>query len=307
MILLRDSSIILPQHHGSVMALGNFDGLHLGHQAVIAKAVALAGKMQKPAALMTFEPHPRRVFAPDLPPLRILPLSVKLHLLKGMGLDFLRVVHFTRRFAETSPEDFARRILHERLRISHVVTGEDFVFGHNREGNAESLRVMADSFGFAATTCPPVAVEGNRCSSTRIREALKSGNVAMASKLLGRPYTLAGRVQGGDKRGRTLGFPTANLMPPPVFLPLYGIYAVLAHIRGKVVAGVASLGIRPNFPLKHPLLEVHLFDWQENIYGEKMEVELVRHIRGERKFDGMEALKAQIAKDCKKARYLLKS
>ena len=301
MIVLRDSSPLTARCFGAVVALGNFDGLHLGHKAVIEEAVSLAGSAGKPAMVMTFEPHPRRLFRPDLPNLRILPLSGKIRLMREMKVDFVRIVRFTRAFAATSPEDFVTRILHETLRVSHVVTGSDFVFGHNREGNADSLRAMAGRLGFAATACAPVMVEGGRCSSTRIREALGAGDMVQAQKLLGRPYSIMGHVQGGDRRGRELGFPTANIPLPPVFLPAYGIYAVRARVCGKRVKGVANLGIRPDFPLASPLLEVHLFDWRQDIYGERMEVEFVRHIREERKFDGVEALKKQMVDDCKKA------
>jgi riboflavin kinase/FMN adenylyltransferase len=172
MILLRDSSPVLPQFKGAVMALGNFDGL---------QAVERARKESRPAAVMTFEPHPRRVFSPHLPPLRILPLKEKLHLLEKMGLDFLRVVRFTRDFAQTTAEYFVSHILHEQLAVSEVITGEDFVFGHNREGTAGHLQSIAHRLGFSAATCPAIEVEGNRCSSTRIREALAEGNVSLAA------------------------------------------------------------------------------------------------------------------------------
>jgi riboflavin kinase/FMN adenylyltransferase len=305
MILLRDSSPIDPKLHGAVIAIGNFDGLHPGHQAVIGKAVFLAREAGKPAAVMTFEPHPRRVFTPEAPPLRILPLGLKLRLLRQMGLDYLRIVRFTRAFSATSAEDFVTRLLHDYLQVSHVVTGEDFVFGHGREGNAALLQTMAAKLGFAATACPQVAAGGERSSSTRIREALAAGDIGAVQLLLGRPYTLSGQVLHGDKRGRQLGFPTANLLPPPIFLPRFGIYAVRAQVLGRSVTGVASLGVRPDFPLQKPLLEVYLFDWQEEIYGERVEVELVHYLRGEQKFGDIEALKAQMAQDSEAAKVIL--
>jgi riboflavin kinase/FMN adenylyltransferase len=305
MILLRDSTPIPAEASGAVVALGNFDGLHLGHRAVIEKAVALAHAARRPAMVMTFEPHPRRVFKPSLPPLRLMPLQEKLQLLEAVGVGFVRIVRFSRAFSETAPEDFVTRYLHEALCVSQVVTGEDFVFGHNRGGNVAMLKAMADTLGFAAATCPPVEVEGGRCSSTRIREALSEGDVALAGTLLGRPYRVTSRVRAGDQRGRVLGFPTANLLPPPVFLPALGIYAVKARVCGRHAKGVASLGIRPDFPLKHPLLEVHLFDWHEEIYGERMEVEFVHYLRPEQKYGNVEQLKAQITEDCSKAKSLL--
>jgi riboflavin kinase/FMN adenylyltransferase len=302
MMLLRDSSSLPEAATGCVVALGNFDGLHLGHAAVIGKAAAIANEAKKPFVVMTFEPHPRHLFRPDLPPLRILPFAEKLRLLRMARVDYLRVMRFTRAFSKTSATDFVTRMLHETLRVSHVVTGEDFVFGHNREGNAALLEGMAASLGFAATACPQMDVDGMRCSSTRIREALAEGRVENAAKLLGRPYMIAGYVRRGDQRGRTMGYPTANILPPPVFLPAYGIYAVRATVRGRQVGGVASFGIRPDYPLKHPLLEAHFFDWDQDIYGERIQVELVRYLRPERNFGDMEALKKQIADDATQAR-----
>jgi riboflavin kinase/FMN adenylyltransferase len=202
---------------------------------------------------------------------------------------------------------FVRRLLHEQLRVSQVITGGDFVFGHNREGNAEFLSKMARELGFAATTFAQVEAGGARCSSTRIREVLAQGDMNAVRILLGRPYTLSGHVLHGDKRGRQLGFPTANLMPPPVFLPAFGVYAIRAEVKGRKATGVASLGVRPNFPLQKPLLEAYLFDWHEEIYGKRMEVELVQYLRAEQKFDDIEALKAQMADDCVAAESALRA
>jgi riboflavin kinase/FMN adenylyltransferase len=245
------------------------------------------------------------VFNPGLPVLRILPMAEKMRLLRGMQVDFLRVVRFTQAFSQTAAPEFIARDLHEALGISHVVTGEDFMFGHNREGSAAMLHAMARALNFGATACPQVEVDGVRCSSTRIREALKAGKVEAAAKLLGRPYAMCGHVQQGEKRGRTLGFPTANLFPLPVFLPAFGVYAVRVKVRGRLVPGVANLGIRPTFGGIRPRLEAHLFDWSGDIYGERLEVELAHFIRPERAFDGVEALTKQIAEDGAKAREML--
>lgn len=307
MLLLRDSSPIPLECLGSVLALGNFDGLHAGHVSVIGTALALARYADRPMGVMTFEPHPRRVFNPSLPTLRILPFSEKLRLLRAMGVDFVRVVRFTRKFAQTAAPEFIVRDLHEALEVAHVVTGDDFLFGNNREGSSAMLHAMALALGFAATACPQVDVDGERCSSTRIREDLAEGKVEAAARQLGRPYRFAGHVQQGDKRGRALGFATANLFLPPVFLPAFGIYAARATVRGKPVDGVANLGVSPTFGHTRPRLEMHLFDWSGDIYGERIEVELMRFIRPERKFDAVEALKQQIAQDCEQARALLKA
>lgn len=305
MWVLRDSSSFPLSCRDNVVALGNFDGLHKGHCAVIGKAIKRAKQAGKPAGVITFEPHPRRIFSPHLSTLRILPLSQKLRLLQNMGLDFVRIVRFTSEFAKTSAEDFVVSILKNELHASHVITGEDFVFGHNREGSVESLRTMAEKLNFGATACHAVIVEGERCSSTRVRAALAAGNMETVVNLLGRPYILSGHVQEGDKRGRTLGFPTANILPPPGFLPHYGVYAVKVSIGKNIINGVANLGMRPTFGGHRVRLEAHLFDWQEDIYGQYLEVELIRHIRGEQKFDSVEALKIQIAQDCGIARKIL--
>lgn len=302
MIVIRDGSPHPAAIKGCVLALGNFDGLHLGHQAVIGRARELAQKHGVPLAVMTFEPHPRRVFKPELPPLRILPLREKIRLLSKMGVEYLRIVRFSKRFAQTTAEDFVTHMLHQELGVSHVVTGDDFTFGHNREGNAAYLQSLASKLGFAAVACAQLDVGGERCSSTRIRDVLAAGDVAGAAKLLGWPYALSGPVRHGDKRGQVLGFATANILPPPIFLPKLGIYAVRVHVAGKPVKGVASLGVRPNYPLQKPLLEVHLLDWQGDLYGQKLDVEFVQYLRPEQKFDSEEALKTQMAQDCAQAR-----
>jgi riboflavin kinase/FMN adenylyltransferase len=305
MIILRDSSVVPPACYGAVAALGNFDGLHLGHKEVINKAVTLARITRKPAMLLTFEPNPRKLFKPDLPILRILPFAEKARQLQKMGIDFLRIIRFTRAFSQTTAEAFITDILKAQLQVSQVVTGDDFVFGYNREGNADYLQHMAEKYDFKATACAPVQAGGERCSSTLIRALLSAGEVAQAATLLGRPYSMKGRVQQGDKRGRELGFPTANIYLAPIFLAANGVYVVRAHIHGKEVEGVANLGLRPTFGGSRIRLEVHLFDWQENIYGESLEVTFIKRLRGEYTFNGLEELKTQIAKDCEQAKIVL--
>jgi riboflavin kinase/FMN adenylyltransferase len=305
MQIFRNSSAIPSNYFGSVVALGNFDGLHLGHQAVIQKTLLLAQQSGKSSGVLTFEPHPRHFFHPDFPPLRIIPFATKARLFQGMGIDFIRVIRFTRAFSTLTAQQFIANILVGELHICHVVTGSDFAFGNNREGNMDYMQKAAASLSFEATACPLVAAETGLYSSTRIREALAVGDVELAAQILGRPYSIKGRVQSGDKRGRELGFPTANIVPRGIFTPAYGVYAVKVQLRGKWVKGVANFGIRPTFSGLQPRLEVHLFEWHEEIYGESLEVILVKKIREEKKFDGIEALKTQIAEDCRKAHLIL--
>lgn len=305
MIILRDSTPVPAGCKGAVLAIGNFDGLHLGHRAIISTTLGLARTQGKTAGILTFEPHPRRVFRPDLPMLKIFPFRRKVELLGEMGADFVRVVRFTRAFSQTTAADFVHMLLHRQLQVSHVVTGEDFIFGHQRTGNAALLKQMGEELGFAATACEAVLHQGERCSSTRLRALLAEGNMAWAATLMGRPYSISGRVQPGDQRGRELGFPTANILPPPVFLPATGVYAVRTIINGTTLNGVANLGRRPTFNGSQMRLEVHLFDWQGDLYGQTLMVSLVAHLRHEQKFASVDALRAQIQQDCLQARRVL--
>jgi len=305
MLIIRNHSKIPEYLHGCVVALGNFDGLHIGHQKVIDTAIAIAKNSGKSAAVLTFEPHPRRLFNPSLPPLRITSLRSKIKLLQNSGIDFIRIIRFNKQFANLSAENFIKDILCEELQVSHVVTGDDFVFGNKRFGNVDYLKEMSGQLGFAATICEQVNIDGERCSSTRIRKLLELGKVGEIKHLLGREYSISGRVIAGDKRGRTIGFPTANILPNRIFLPAQGVYAVIAKIAGQLVKGVANIGTRPTFAGNHVLLEVHLFDFKEEIYGEHVEISLIEHIRAEQKFASFEELKAQIAADCQTAKEIL--
>jgi riboflavin kinase/FMN adenylyltransferase len=288
-----------------VVALGNFDGLHLGHGAIIGTMLQRAQAEKKPSAVLTFEPHPRRVLRPDAPVFTLLPFHEKARRLRETGVDMLRVVRFTPAFAQTSAEAFVTGLLHGALGVSHVVTGEDFVFGHKRGGDADFLRHMSAKLGFGYTACPQVEVSGERSSSTRIRALLAGGDMREAALLLGRPYSITGRVREGDKRGRLLGFPTLNILPAGIFTPATGVYAVRAKIGAMRVDGVANLGTRPTFKGTRLQLEVHLFDWKHDIYGERVEIAFIERIREEKKFDGLEALKKQIAEDSARARSIL--
>lgn len=305
MLILRNHSLIPETCKGAVIALGNFDGLHRGHQEVIHQTVTIAHTQHKPAAILTFEPHPRRVFRPDLPVLRLISFYEKARLLQDAGIDYMRVIRFTRDFAATTAATFIEKILLQELGASHIVTGDDFVFGHNREGNTNYLAQMAAAKGFGYTMSHAVEINGRRSSSTTIREMLAAGNIEEANSMLGRPWSFTGIVRQGDQRGRQLGFPTANLVPAGIFLPASGVYAVRVHWKDRVVYGVANLGNRPTFADTRLQLEVHILDFAEMLYGQHLKVDFLHYIRPEQKFNGLEGLKAQIAQDARKAGQLM--
>lgn len=287
------------------MALGNFDGLHRGHQAVMERARAESRKQAKPLSVMTFEPHPRRFFRPDLPVLRIVPFAQKARLLREAGVDYLFVARFNRAFSEITAERFVYDILQEKLRVSHVVTGYNFAFGHRRGGDADYLESCAAAGAFGYSRVPAyasnVAPEGY--SSTAIRSALENGNVEKAGAMLGRSYAMHGRVIHGERRGRTIGFPTANIRPSPLFMPRFGVYAVRMHLpfSGERFEGVANLGVRPTVGGSQCLLETHAFGLNHEIYGAEAQVEFCHFLRGEEKFGSFDALKTQIAADAEQA------
>lgn len=291
--------------HGSVMALGNFDGVHKGHAEVIGRARAIAQAEGKPLSVMTFEPHPRRFFNPALPILRIAPFAEKARRLRELGVDFLYVARFNKAFCSLSAEEFVEAVLLEGLSVSHVVTGHNFAFGHKRSGDSAFLRQKAAERGFSYTEVDAVAAADQAVySSTAIRHALAEGEVQAAAAILGRPYAVRGPVIHGDKRGRTIGFPTANIRPAPLFLPKFGVYAVRAVVEGVAYPAVANLGVRPTVGGEQKRLEVFLIDASLDLYGKRMEVEFIDFIRGEQKFDGIDALKAQIAADTEAAKQI---
>ncbi len=295
---------------GGVIALGNFDGLHRGHQAVIAATIDAARAAGAPAAVMTFEPHPRQFFRPDDAPFRLSPFRIKARLIEAMGVDYLYAPAFDREFSQRTAENFVTEILVGGLQVSRVIVGNDFVFGHQRKGNVALLQAMAAHHGFAVTVLPEVrAGQGPRFSSTAIRQALAEGRPADAAAMLGRYWEIEARVEQGDQRGRTLGFPTANLPYRDYLHPAKGVYAVRAGIdQGTHTVwhdGVANFGNRPTFDKKDLLLEVHLFDFAGDLYGKHLRVALIDYLRPEQKFARLEALKAQIAADSAKARELL--
>jgi riboflavin kinase/FMN adenylyltransferase len=310
MRLFRSWTEVPPPLKGGVVALGNFDGLHRGHQAVIGKTVETARAAGVAAGVMTFEPHPRLFFKPDQEPFLLSPFRIKARLIEALGVDYLHVQTFDREFSQRAAENFVEEILVGGLGVSQIIVGYDYIFGHQRKGNVTLLRELATHYGFGVTAVGELATPGGaRYSSTNIRNLLKDGKPDEAAKLLGRYWEIEGRVETGDKRGRTLGFPTANLPYKDFLHPKKGVYAVRAGIdRGADTVwhdGVANFGNRPTFDKSDVLLEAHLFDFNEDIYARHLRVALVDFIRPEQKFDGLDALKAQIAQDCVTARELL--
>ena len=287
---------------GATVAIGNFDGVHRGHQALLSRAKKLGDRL----AVLVFEPHPQEFFKPDGPRFRLTPFRAKAKLLEQAGVDILYALHFDVALASLSAGDFVDKVLVQGLGARHIIVGEDFQFGKGRTGNLEKLKARGAADGFAVTTFDLVgAGPETKISSTRIREALREGKPDAAAALLGHNWTVEGRVEGGDKRGRTIGFPTANVSLEGYLEPALGVYAVRVEVGGKAYGGVANFGRRPTFDKKDVLLEVHIFDFNEDIYGQQIVVSFITYLRPEMKFTGLEALKAQIAKDSEKAREVL--
>jgi riboflavin kinase/FMN adenylyltransferase len=293
----------------AVVAIGNFDGVHLGHRAIIAAARETAREHGAAAAVLTFEPHPRRFFRPDLPPFLLTRLRTRLRLFREAGVDIVHLQRFDAALAAKSAQDFVDEILVARLAARHVVVGYDFVFGRGRTGTPELLTTRLAAHGCATRVLAPIRQEdGTRAvySSTAIRSALKAGEPRQAASLLGRPFEIEGRVRQGDRRGRQIGFPTANLWLDGYVEPRLGVYAVRVELGGGRHLGVANLGLRPTFGGdKQPRLEVNIFDFAADIYGRLMRVELIDFIRPEQRFASVDALKAQIAIDAADARQRL--
>ena len=291
---------------GAVIALGNFDGFHLGHQAVVGRAVQMGAHERRPVIVATFDPHPVRHFKPDTPPFRLTTLDQRERMFAHAGADAMLVFRFGAELASTTAEEFVSELLAGRFGAAGVVTGEDFTFGKGRGGNAAVLRELGARHGIEAETVAPVLLDGDRISSGRVREVLQAGDPGTATRLLSRPFAVQGEVIHGDKRGRELGWPTANLELGNYLRPKYGIYAVRVRLDDESeYAGVASLGVRPTFDPPKELLEAVLFDFDGDLYGRTIEVALHAFLRPEMKFDGVEALKAQMDADAEEARRLL--
>ncbi|MFO1161912.1 MAG: bifunctional riboflavin kinase/FAD synthetase [Reyranellaceae bacterium] len=290
---------------GGVVALGNFDGVHRGHQALLAHAREHAERLGAPLVVLTFEPHPRRFFVPDTGPFRLTLPAAKLRLLAGCGVQAVLAQHFDQAFAALSSDAFIDDVLLQGLGARHVVCGYDFTFGARRSGNVEKLRKQGKAKGFGVSVLDPVMREGEIYSSTRIREALRAGWVSEAAGLLGHTWEIEGEIELGDQRGRTIGFPTANVALGEHLRPRFGVYAVRALIDETWRDAVANLGRRPTFGKLKENFEVHLFDFSGDLYGKTLRVALVDFIRPEMKFAGLDQLKAQIAADGESARRLL--
>jgi riboflavin kinase/FMN adenylyltransferase len=299
-----DGGSAVPAHlRGGIVALGNFDGFHKGHQAVVGRAIARARAENRPALVATFDPHPVRFFHPDTPPFRLTSLNQRERLFAEAGADAMIVFAFNAALAGLTAEEFVAQRLDG---VAGVVTGEDFTFGKGRSGNVAVLAELGAKYGFVAEAVVPVVEGAEAVSSSRIRDALQAGDCATATRLLTRPFAVEGVVQHGEKNGRQLGFPTANIEMGSYLRPRYGVYAVKGRLPdGRMLDGAANLGIRPQFDPPREWLEPHFFDFSGDLYGQTVEVEFHAFIRPEAKFDSLEALTTQIAQDCDRARALL--
>ena len=290
---------------GAIIALGNFDGFHLGHQAVVGRAVQRGAHERRPVIVATFDPHPVRHFRPDAPSFRLTTLDQREELFAHAGADAMLVFNFGAELASTTAEDFVAKLLRGHLAAAGVVTGEDFTFGKGRGGNVGVLREVGASNGIVAETVGAVLLNGVRISSGRIREALQVGDPHAATQQLTRPFAIRTEVVHGNKRGREFGWPTANMKLGPYLRPAYGVYAVRVRLSdGDEYAGVANLGQRPMFEPEE-LLEAHLFGFEGDLYGQQIEVALHHYIRPEAKFDTIDELVAQIGADAEQAKVLL--
>ncbi|MEP3244348.1 MAG: bifunctional riboflavin kinase/FAD synthetase [Sneathiella sp.] len=295
---------------GLVLAIGNFDGVHRGHQSVIRQAQKEAGGRNVPAGVLTFEPHSREFFAPDAPPFRLSNLETKAAHLNWLNVDVMVALKFDLEFSQKTAEEFVKDVLVDGFGVSHVVVGYDFIFGHKRQGTTVILTELGKKYGFGVTVVEPVGEETVIFSSTAIRECLANGDPEKGAKLLGHWWEVEGRVVEGDKRGRTIGFPTANVPITHYHHPKLGVYAVRVGLHEEDgtthwVDGVANYGNRPTFDKKDVILEVHLLEFNEDLYARKIRVAFVDFIREEKKFSGIEELEAQITKDVQTARAIL--
>ncbi|MGE0754725.1 MAG: bifunctional riboflavin kinase/FAD synthetase [Alphaproteobacteria bacterium] len=306
MQLIRDFDRCPEELRHSVLALGNFDGVHRGHQAILHHVIDMAKHEERMPAVMTFEPHPRAYFSKGQP-VCIYRFRQKVQRMEETGIRAMFVLRFNEKLAGTTARSFVEHILHEQLAVHHVVTGYNFAFGKGREGNTEFLAGQGHRLGFGFTAVPAIAEEdGTVISTSAVRQALAAGDIAKAVRMLGHSFTICGRVMHGDKRGRTLGFPTANISLHKLYAPRFGVYAVRVQVADRHFEAVANLGIKPTVGGRKPLLEVHIFNFDEDIYGQQARVELLHFIRPEQSFETIDALQAQIKKDVGSASSLFK-
>ena len=303
MELIRGLHNLRPAHRGCVATIGNFDGVHLGHQAVIGQLTERAQALGLPTTLVTFEPQPLEFFSPEKAPARLTRLREKLQVLRRFAVDRVLCLRFDQQFAALSPDAFIDRILIQGLDVQHLVIGDDFRFGTDRRGDFASLQAAGQRHGFQVVNMHAFDIDGARVSSTRIRTALATGDLAEAEKLLGRPYRMCGRVAHGDKIGRSIGVPTANIHIHRRQTPLKGIFIVeLFGLEGEPLPGVASIGTRPTVDGTRTLLEVHLLDFEQEIYGAYVNVNFLLKLRDEKRFDSIEDMRRQILLDIEHAR-----
>jgi riboflavin kinase/FMN adenylyltransferase len=303
MELIRGIHNLRPRHRGCAATIGNFDGVHLGHQAVLGQLSERAVDRHLPVTVITFEPQPREYFTPERVPPRLTRLREKVEALRRFGVERVLCLRFGPYLAGLPPEEFIRIVLLDGLGVRYLVVGDDFRFGRDRAGSFALLQRAGAAHGFPVVNMHSFSIDGVRVSSTRVREALEAGDLAGAERLLGRPYRMSGRVAHGDKRGRTIGFPTANIFLHRTATPVQGVFAVeLFGLEGEPVRGVANVGNRPTVDGTRSLLEVHLFDFRRDIYGCHVQVEFLHKLRQERRFESFEALKRQIEDDVARAR-----
>lgn len=305
MRIIRGVKYLNAKFPSPVVTLGNFDGVHLGHQAIFKKVVERAREIKGTSIAFTFEPHPLKVLAPERSPKLLNTFHAKMRLIEAAGVDVVICADFSRSFAEQNPEEFVRNVLRDRVGAREVYVGYDYAFGKGREGSIDFLKKMGEEYGFHVAVVDAVRVDGIVVSSSLVRELVSTGRVSEASRFLGRYYAIEGDVVPGARRGRTLSFPTANIHTPNELIPGYGVYAVLADVDGRRLKGAASIGVRPTFGGGPASIEVYLFDFEGDLYGKKMEISFVERLRGEEKFPDVDALVRQMQKDVEQAREVL--
>lgn len=298
---------LAPQHRGAAAALGAFDGVHRGHQAVVAAARKASDRLSAPLAVVSFEPHPRRWFQPEAAPFRLMTAAQMARALAPLGVVRLHLLPFDAEMAALSDQTFAQDVLAGGLALKHAAVGFDFTYGKGRTGSPDALARAGQALGFSVSVTDRVDDPGGlKLSSSAVREALHAGDMPRAATILGRPFAIEGEVVHGDKRGRTIGIPTANVRLGDYMRPAYGVYATRTRLPdGRVIDGVANLGVRPMFEIAEPLLEVWLFEFAGDLYGQTVETELVALLRGEMRFDDLDALKVQIDLDAAAAKAVL--
>ncbi len=307
MRIIRDPDFIAPDDRGAAAAIGNFDGVHLGHRAVIDLTRSVANGA--PLGVLTFEPHPREHFAPDAPPFRLMNAEAKANRLAKLGVELLYQVPFNDALAALTPREFAQSVIKDQLGLAHVVVGADFCFGKDRAGRVEDLQAFGAEFGFGVMVAPMLATAAGDVSSTAIRAALSDGQTRIAAQMLGHWHRIEGPVITGEQRGRDLGYPTANMSIDGLHPPKFGVYAVEVDVlegpHKGTYKGAASIGVRPMFNGDAPNCETYLFDFSGDLYGTRLSVALVEYLRGEEKFDSLDALITQMDADCTRAREIL--